>query len=282
MNVFISWSGPLSKAFGELLVTWLPDVIQRVKPWLSSQNIDKGSLWPREINEALSTTIGISSVTQQNKQAPWLLFEAGALQKGLTEARVCPLLIDLETKDLEPPLSLFNLTSLDREDMWQLVKSIDAADPDNQLPVARLEKAFDQRWSDFEQQSKAIRKKYQTTAKAPERTEKEMIVEVLEISRAIQRMVARAESEKKIGFLPLSGVNPPNVALDPAAGTLGQWIQTLHPTPESSPDELLEAMRVLGYGRGKGKVMTSIQTELKKRAEEKSSNTGTKADKPEE
>src|SRR5262245_14030237 len=121
MNVFISWSGPLSKAFGELLGTWLPDVIQRVKPWLSSQDIDKVSLWPTEINEALSTTVGISCVTQENKDAPWLLFEAGALQKGLTKARVCPLLIDLEKKDLEPPLSLFNLTSLDKQDIWQLM-----------------------------------------------------------------------------------------------------------------------------------------------------------------
>lgn len=212
MNVFISWSGPLSKAFGELLVTWLPDVIQRVKPWLSSQNIDKGSLWPREINEALSTTVGISCVTQQNKHAPWLLFEAGALQKGLTEARVCPLLIDLEKKDLEPPLSLFNLTALDREDMSQLVKSIDAADPDNQLPEARLKKAFDQRWSDFEQQSKAIREKHKTVAKAPERSEKEMIVEVLEIARAIQRAVARAESKEPLLFPPLSGVTPSGLA----------------------------------------------------------------------
>ena len=91
MHVFISQSGPLSKAFAELLATWLPDVIQRVKPWVSSQDIDKGSLWPNEINEALSTTVGISCVTQENKDAPWLLFEAGALQKGLTKARVCPL-----------------------------------------------------------------------------------------------------------------------------------------------------------------------------------------------
>jgi len=91
MHVFISQSGPLSKAFAELLATWLPDVIQRVKPWVSSQDIDKGSLRPNEINEALSTTVGISCVTQENKDAPWLLFEAGALQKGLTKARVCPL-----------------------------------------------------------------------------------------------------------------------------------------------------------------------------------------------
>src|SRR5438046_8383902 len=106
MNVFISWSGSLSKAFGELLVTWLPDVIQRVKPWLSSQNIDKGSLWPREINEALTTTLGILCVTQENKHAPWLGFEAGALETGLTEPRRCPLLIDRGKKESEAALAV--------------------------------------------------------------------------------------------------------------------------------------------------------------------------------
>src|SRR5438046_9762096 len=103
MNVFISWSGSLSKAFGELLVTWLPDVIQRVKPWLSSQNIDKGSLWPREINEALTTTLGILCVTQENKHAPWLWFEAGGLEKGMTEAPSGPLLNGVGTEDWDTP-----------------------------------------------------------------------------------------------------------------------------------------------------------------------------------
>jgi len=245
MNVFISWSGSLSKAFGELLVTWLPDVIQRVKPWLSSQNIDKGSLWPREINEALTTTLGILCVTQENKHAPWLWFEAGALQKGLTEARVCPLLIDLEKKDLEPPLSLFNLTILDEEDMWQLVKSIDAADPENALPEARLKKAFDQRWSDFENQSKSISEKHKSVAKAPERTEKEMIVEVLEISRAIQRTVARVESKETIGFSTgLSGVTPPHGPQSGYSGFYGPVgpMSSITPDVQLSP-ETLEAIR---------------------------------------
>lgn len=79
MIVFISWSGALSEAFADLLSNWLPDVIQRVKPWISSQDIDKGSLWSSELTEALATTIGVLCVTQENKDAPWLLFESGAL-----------------------------------------------------------------------------------------------------------------------------------------------------------------------------------------------------------
>src|SRR5438105_9228565 len=107
MRVFISWSGEAAHAVAELLDRWLPNVIQSVEPWLSSEDIDKGSIWSSDINEALSTSIGVLCVTKENKDAPWLLFEAGGLSKGLTKARVCPLLIDLASKELQPPLSQF-------------------------------------------------------------------------------------------------------------------------------------------------------------------------------
>lgn len=205
MIVFISWSGELSGAFAELLRNWLPDVIQRVKPWISSQDIDKGSLWSSELNDALATTVGVLCVTQENKDAPWLLFEAGALSKGLTKSRVCPLLIDLRREDVRPPLSLFNLTLPDEADMWKLVKSIDAADPENKLPEERLKRAFDQRWPDFDRESKAAREKHRTRAPVRERTEKELMVEVLDIVRKLQR--DNAESKERLPFSSLV-VNP--------------------------------------------------------------------------
>jgi hypothetical protein len=42
MKVFISWSGDLSKKVAELLSTWLEDVLQGTKAWLSEDDIDKG------------------------------------------------------------------------------------------------------------------------------------------------------------------------------------------------------------------------------------------------
>jgi len=59
MTVFISWSGPLSKAVAELLNSWLPEVIQGVETWFSPEDIEKGAIWSSEINDALSTSVGV-------------------------------------------------------------------------------------------------------------------------------------------------------------------------------------------------------------------------------
>jgi hypothetical protein len=109
MNIFISWSGELSKAVAELLKIWLKDVIQVAEPWISSQDISPGATWFAKINEQLKESpIGIFCVTQDNKTKPWLLFEAGALAKGMPSNLVCTLLIDLDAADVELGFQFLN------------------------------------------------------------------------------------------------------------------------------------------------------------------------------
>ena len=79
MKIFISWSGPRSKAMAEALKEWLPNVIQAVDPWVSSSDIDAGMRWTPALAEQLQQTqLGILCLTAENLNAPWLLFEAGA------------------------------------------------------------------------------------------------------------------------------------------------------------------------------------------------------------
>lgn len=111
MKVFISWSGDKSREVGELLNEWLQCVLQAVTPWISTQDIGKGSLWNSEINTQLETvSSGILCLTQENKEKPWILFEAGSLAKGLSENRIYTFLIDLQSQDVIPPLTQFNHT----------------------------------------------------------------------------------------------------------------------------------------------------------------------------
>jgi hypothetical protein len=144
MKIFISWSGRRAKEIAELLNAWLPDVIQDAEPWLSGDDIDKGSMWFGDITEALAAKVGILCVTQDNKNAPWMLFEAGALSKGLPKNRVCPLLIDRPTKEVQLPLSMFNLTVPTKEDMWKLIKTINGSRDDSLLHEDRLKRSFEQ------------------------------------------------------------------------------------------------------------------------------------------
>ena len=58
-------------------------------------------------------------------EAPWLLFESGALSKSVAEASVYTLLTGgLRIGDIEGPLSHFQHTVFEKEDFFKLVKSI--------------------------------------------------------------------------------------------------------------------------------------------------------------
>ncbi|PYJ82158.1 MAG: hypothetical protein DME22_19350 [Verrucomicrobia bacterium] len=56
MRVFISWSGELSKQVAELLATWIEDILQGIQTWISTEDIDKGSIWFTEISGQLTDT----------------------------------------------------------------------------------------------------------------------------------------------------------------------------------------------------------------------------------
>ena len=188
MKIFISWSGDLSKQVATLLSTWLKDVLQAIEPWLSKDDIDKGKIWFGDITQQLSNTgVGILCLTGENKDARWILFEAGALSKGLSESRVCPFLVNLQTSDLEPPLSQFNATLPNKEDLFQLVKTINAERKEKPLTEAELLRAFNRCWPEFETPFKQILANYKPQKQVPRRPIEEIVEEILELSRSIQR-----------------------------------------------------------------------------------------------
>ena len=53
MKVFVSWSGNASHDVAKALKDWLPNVIQAVDVFLSSEDIAKGSVWFHELGEVL-------------------------------------------------------------------------------------------------------------------------------------------------------------------------------------------------------------------------------------
>jgi len=97
MRIFLSWSGQRSRKAAEAFHLWLPDVLQSVHPWMSSEDICSGAGWNQQIRTALNdSNFGIVFVTRDNRESVWLMFEAGALAKHVDEARVVPLIVDDE------------------------------------------------------------------------------------------------------------------------------------------------------------------------------------------
>lgn len=194
MKVFISWSGDRSHAVAEALHIWLPNVIQGLQPWLSSNDIDKGARWATDIASQLEQSrIGIICLTPENLEAPWLLFEAGALSKFIGQTFVCPFLVDLEPTDIKGPLVQFQATKSDKEDTRKLMLAINRAQNESSLPEDRINAAFEKWWPDLAQQLQNLPTPELSVSGV--RSERDMIQELLTIARGFQRKERTASND---------------------------------------------------------------------------------------
>lgn len=183
-NVFISWSGERSRMVAAALYDWLPMVVQSAKPWMSEEDIEKGSRGLVEIGKALEVMgVGIICLTPENLERPWILFEAGALSKTLDDkTRVCPYLFgDLRPENVRAPLGMFQATTAEKKETRRLVGTINRA-LGGSLAEERLDTVFERMWPELDGKLSAV--PAATGAKAPERTEREMMAEMLELVRA--------------------------------------------------------------------------------------------------
>jgi len=127
VDVFISWSGRKSLKVAFFLHSIIFELFSnKVKPFVSEKDIDPGDIWFTTIkSNIIKSRVGIVCITEENKNKPWLLFEAGALAGG--EFRnVCTFLVDLKSSRLVGPLSHFNHTFSKRDGIFHLMKYINS------------------------------------------------------------------------------------------------------------------------------------------------------------
>lgn len=208
MKVFISWSGERSREVASVLRDWLSCVLQAVKPWVSTRDIDRGALWFNEINGQLQeATVGIICLTQQNKNQPWILFEAGALAKGLSTSRVLTLLIDLEAGDVKDPLAQFNHTLPSKDGLHSLVHTLNAALGPSGLDAKVLEQVFETYWPQFEQQFEAAIQSTPESPAEPVKGPDEAIAELIALTKTVANRVARIEQREVRDSTEQSAIN---------------------------------------------------------------------------
>lgn len=193
-RIFVSWSGDCSRAVGEALKNWLPNLFQFADVWISTEDLNKGTRWQSEVVKVLQTSrFGIVCLTPDNLASAWLLFEAGAIS-NLPQSRVFTFLHGLEYPDVKQPLEMFNHTTSTKEDVWKMVLSLNAELGEAAVKEAILVNVFGKFWPDLELQLAGIQPYAKPAgvepAVAPHAGDAEIIREILTIVRDTSRNVA--------------------------------------------------------------------------------------------
>lgn len=238
MRIFVSWSGTYSKSVAELLREWIPNVIQEAVVYVSSQDIAKGETWPDNVRGNLSEIdLGIVVVTKTNFEAPWILFEAGALSKSV-KSRMIPLLCGVEHIDLaKSPLRLFQSSIANSEDILAMMRSLNAnaASP---LNDDRLSVAFEKWWPDFSDAYSSLEPDAPPAAKAAKKGD-EAVLSALEAIlsdvQSIKNQMRRERRGNTLAPLPNNGLS--SWANDSAAITKALEILKRAPDRTSPPTE---------------------------------------------
>ncbi len=184
MKVFFSWSGERSKKYAEILSSWRQEVVQGVEPYFSD-HMDKGSRWFIELSRELEESrVGIICLTESKLEAPWLMFEAGALAKSVNNSLVIPLLFNVKKSDFQGPLVQFQRATFCKGDVNKFVKQINQARP-NQLKVQVLDRLFEKLWPDLEQKIAEVMNSNDPELETVQRSDRELIEEILENSRTL-------------------------------------------------------------------------------------------------
>ena len=203
MKLFISWSGEKSRKLAEIIRNWIPSVIQAVEPYFSPDDIDKGAIWYSEISKELeNSNVGIICLTNENYEAPWILFEAGALAKTFTKSRVIPILFGLRPTDIKAPLSQFQCATFGKNEMSKVIKSINKALGNTALNSNILEKVYEKWWPDLESQVFEVMKNEDPKNKFEIRSDREILEEVLTITRSINTEIDNTINKPKYSIIP--------------------------------------------------------------------------------
>ena len=186
MKVFICWSGSTSKRLAEIFRDWIPAVIQAIKPYFSPEDIEKGARWLPEISKELEESVaGIICLTRDNLEAPWIMFEAGALSKSVGRARIIPLLFGIEATDIKGPLLQFQTAPLNKEGVRKMLKTLNLSLGENALEQSVLNSVFEKWWPELESKILDLLKKEKPQDKIPLRNDRDILEEILTHVRSL-------------------------------------------------------------------------------------------------
>jgi TIR domain len=141
MKVFICWSGSISRRIARSIHDWLPNIIQNVEPFMSTEDIEEGARWLSIVQTELQDChFGLICLTRENLESQWIHFEAGSLSKIIDRSRVVPVLFNLEHSDVRGPLTHFQMVKFGEEEMFRIVEGINNSGVERKIDPERLKK----------------------------------------------------------------------------------------------------------------------------------------------
>lgn len=202
-NVFISWSGDLSYQLAETMRKVLPWFLQNISPYFTPKDIDKGDRWESAISTHLENAqIGLICLTPYNLNSEWISFEAGALSKSKSNARVCVLLFNIAPSDVQGPLSNFQATKFEKEDFRKLLLDINEKQGENGRDIETLNELFNGLWPKVKAMIEDILSSSDDKdKKAKKRSQSDILEEVLENIRNLSRMAKPVEENVSTNLL---------------------------------------------------------------------------------
>ncbi|NLX96912.1 MAG: hypothetical protein GXY83_12115 [Rhodopirellula sp.] len=113
----------------EALHVFLSGTVKKAKPWMSDKDIYSGEAWLQTLRDHLQqASLAIICLTPENRDRPWLHFEAGLLSNSSSKATpVCPYLFGLRASQIEYPMAQFQLSAntADEEQVFRILETVE-------------------------------------------------------------------------------------------------------------------------------------------------------------
>jgi len=232
-TVFISVSGPLSTCIGIAIRNALSTYFSSINTWIAIKDIDKGKSWRTVLIEGLTKqSAGIVVLTARNQSSPWILYEAGAIAAMSGHDRVWTVLVDLKASDITGPLAISQHTLLQEHELTSLASVIEKYTdrPRDGDDLKRVSELFAK-----EIMTKAKecltnpQNKEEGTSTIPPRDKDEVLGDVLEVVRDIQRQQSEMASRLPVQY-PLSGIQGLTGATGPTGVAFGPQGTMVYPS----------------------------------------------------
>ena len=176
-SIFVSWSGERSKTVALGLRSLLEGLFGEAVQVFVSDHINPGEAWAQRLGVELEQSdFGILCLTVENFDAPWLLFEAGAIAKKFGTSKVVPYLIDGMPAGWDrSPIAQFQYVRADQEGTYRLVGLINKLRTKPREKEV-MDKSFSKWWPDLKDTVAGL--PAPTSAQSDARSERQLLEQI--------------------------------------------------------------------------------------------------------